>query len=328
MNFRHAVLFTMLLLQVSFLTEEGGFPHSAEDIEIGDSLHAELLPQHAFKALPPGNYSGISYLGNDDYAVVSDKGSHAGFYVFHISLTSNGEIRQVENKGFTVIPGANRDEEAVAYDPRTRHLYIGNEASSEIIDYDMRAGKVVRTTVIDDYRRLSQANRSIESLTYDRQRDCLFTVNESPLIGDTGLSLRLKQFTTDLKTEKEYAYRADEPLEPTDEPDNRHAYGVAELLALEDGTLLVLERELYIRPLRLNSWVMNKVFRVRPGSPKKQFVTGWRTWLRLVDNDFANYEGMCEGPRLSDGRHVVVLCADSQDRYKGVLKDYFRTIVF
>ena len=328
MNFRHAVLFTMLLLQISFLTEEGGFPHPAEDVEIGDSLHAELLPQHAFKALPPGNYSGISYLGNDDYAVVSDKGSHAGFYVFHISLTPNGEIRQVENKGFTVIPGANCDEEAVTYDPRTRHLYIGNEASSEIIDYDMRAGKVVRTTIIDDYRRLSQANRSIESLTYDRQRDCLFAVNESPLIGDTGLSLRLKQFTTDLKAEKEYAYRADEPLEPTDKPDNRHAYGVAELLALEDGTLLVLERELYIRPLRLNSWVMNKVFRIRPGSPKKQFVTGWRTWLRLVDNDFANYEGMCEGPRLSDGRHVVVLCADSQDRYKGVLKDYFRTIVF
>jgi len=140
--------------------------------------------------------------------------------------------------------------------------------------------------------------------------------------------LRLKQLTTDLKEEKQFSYLIDEPLESTAKCDNRHAYGVSDLLALDDGTLLVLERELYVRPLKINSWVMNKVFRIKPGNPHKQFVTGWRTWLQLVDNDFANYEGMCEGPRLSDGRHVVVLCADSQDRYKGVLKDYFRTIVF
>ncbi len=107
----------------------------------------------------------------------------------------------------------------------------------------------------------------------------------------------------------------------------RHAYGVSELAALSDGTLLVLEREVYIRPLFLNSWVMNKLFRIKPGNPRKQFVVGWRTWLRLGDIDFANYEGMCEGPSLPDGRRVIVLCADSQDRAKGVLKDYFRTIV-
>ena len=227
-----------------------------------------------------------------------------------------------------MLAGANNDEEAIAYNPLTKHLYIGNEASSEIIDYDMKSQKTVNGAVISDDQRRCHVNRSIESLTFDRRRNRLFTMNESPLIGDNGLLVRLKQLTTDLKEEKEYSYLIDEPLESPNKADNRHAYGVADLLALDDGTILVLERELYIRALKLNSWVMNKIFRIKPGNPRKQFVAGWRTWLRLVDSDFANYEGMCEGPRLSDGRHVIVFCADSQDRYKGVLKDYFRTIVF
>ena len=139
--------------------------------------------------------------------------------------------------------------------------------------------------------------------------------------------LRLKQFDLHLDEEKQYPYLIDEPLEDISKPDQRHAYGVSELTALSDGTLLVLEREVYIRPLYLNSWVMNKLFRIKPGNPQKQFVVGWRTWLRLGDMDFADYEGMCEGPLLPDGRRVIVLCADSQNQAKGVLKDYFRTIV-
>ena len=130
-----------------------------------------------------------------------------------------------------------------------------------------------------------------------------------------------------LDEEKQYPYLIDEPLEDISKPDQRHAYGVSELTALSDGTLLVLEREVYIRPLYLNSWVMNKLFRIKPGNPQKQFVAGWRTWLRLGDMDFADYEGMCEGPLLPHGRRVIVLCADSQNQAKGVLKDYFRTIV-
>ena len=300
MNMRRVVLFIIIILQITFFTEGYGIFSPIDTSEMSDTLHATLLRQHAIKTIPPGNYSGITYLGNDDYAVVSDKGSQEGFFTFHITLTENGEIKRVDNKGFTPLPGAN----------------------------DMERKKVVNSTIIEDYRQRSKVNRSIESLTYDHKRNRLFTINESPLTGDNGLLLCLKQLTTDLKEEKQFSYLIDEPLESTAKCDNRHAYGVSDLLALDDGTLLVLERELYVRPLKINSWVMNKVFRIKPGNPHKQFVTGWRTWLQLVDNDFANYEGMCEGPRLSDGRHVVVLCADSQDRYKGVLKDYFRTIVF
>ena len=324
---RRPFLVAIILFQLSMLVIGHGIGGGTTDIQLTDSLKATLLPQHAFKTIPPGNYSGLAYLGNDLYAVVSDKGERAGFYIFHIALNTRGEIIQIDNRGFTELPGNNQDEEAIAYDSVRHHIYIGNEASAEIIDYDCESRMVVRKTTVEDYRKHAPVNRGIESLTYDGVRQKLFTINESPLIIDNGLLLRLKQFDLHLDEEKQYSYLIDEPLEDLSKPDQRHAYGVSELTALSDGTLLVLEREVYIRPLYLNSWVMNKLFRIKPGNPQKQFVAGWRTWLRLGDMDFADYEGMCEGPLLPDGRRVIVLCADSQNQAKGVLKDYFRTIV-
>jgi hypothetical protein len=97
---------------------------------------------------------------------------------------------------------------------------------------------------------------------------------------------------------------------------------------MNDGTLLVLEREFYVTSFKLGSWVVNKVYRIYPGYNGKQLITQWRTSLSLGSFNLANYEGMCEGPQTADGRHVIIFCADSQNQYKGVLKDWFRTITF
>lgn len=35
---------------------------------------------------------------------------------------------------------------------------------------------------------------------------------------------------------------------------------------------------------------------------------------------------MCLGPKLKDGSRILVLVADSQDQYGGVLKDWIKTI--
>ena len=72
---------------------------------------------------------------------------------------------------------------------------------------------------------------------------------------------------------------------------------------------------------------MNKIFRIRPGKLNKQFITGWRTSLNVSDLGLANYEGMCLGPQLKDGRQVIIICADSQNRYGGVLRDWFKTVI-
>ena len=220
---RRLFLVAVILFQLSILMIGQGRSGDMVDAQLTDSLKATLLPQHAFKTIPPGNYSGLAYLGNDLYAVVSDKGGRAGFYIFHIALNTRGEIIQIDNRGFTELPGNNQDEEAIAYDSARHHIYIGNEASAEIIDYDCESRMVVRKTMVEDYRKHAPVNRGIESLTYDGVRQKLFTINESPLVTDNGLLLRLKQFNMHLDEEKQYSYLIDAPLEDSSKPDLRHA---------------------------------------------------------------------------------------------------------
>lgn len=45
------------------------------------------------------------------------------------------------------------------------------------------------------------------------------------------------------------------------------------------------------------------------------------------NGSFANYEGICVGPKLADGRQLLILISDSQNQYRGVLRDWFKTIV-
>ena len=65
----------------------------------------------------------------------------------------------------------------------------------------------------------------------------------------------------------------------------------------------------------------------KPPYMKKHLIVEWKTSLSLFRQDLANYEGMCLGPKLVDGNQVIILCADSQDQYKGILQDWFKTIV-
>ncbi len=286
-----------------------------------------VSPQYDAKKVPPGNYSGLVRLAGDRYAVVSDAGTTKGYYNFSIDIDSAGNITDIENHGFREFGKTNDDQEAVAYDASRHHIYIGNEETATIEEFDALNGKAIRSQQVSDYMRLGVENRKIESLTYDPSADCLFTCNEGPLQGDPEQMVHIRRYTPELKEVGEYTYILDDPLSEVTIGDKYHAFGVAELLALGDGTLLVLEREFLVAPTGIDSWVTNKIFRITPGLQDKQFVTGWRTQLNVDDFTLANYEGMCLGPKLPNGRQVVILCADSQNRIHGLLRDWFRTIL-
>ena len=59
----------------------------------------------------------------------------------------------------------------------------------------------------------------------------------------------------------------------------------------------------------------------------KTLVYEWKTKMNLTARSFANYEGMCLGPTLTDGSRTLLLCADSQNQAHGVLKDWFMSLV-
>lgn len=56
--------------------------------------------QHSFpKTVPAGNYSGITWLGGNRYAVADDKSQTAGFYVMSISTDAKtGDIKDARSE--------------------------------------------------------------------------------------------------------------------------------------------------------------------------------------------------------------------------------------
>lgn len=301
---------------------------------IGSPMHPDdvsdyiyVSPQYNATQVPPGNYSGLVRLAGNHYAVVSDAGTPKGYYNFSIDIDSTGNITSITNNGFRNLGKVNDDQEAVAYDAEHHNIYIGNEETSTIEEFDALNGRMIHSQTISDFKRLAVHNRIIESLTFDPVANCLYTCNEGPLRGDPGQMIHIRQYSPDLHEIGEYTYVMDDPLSTVTIGDDRHAFGVAELLAIGDGTLLVLEREFLVAPAGIGSWVVNKIFRITPGLQDKQFITGWRTQLNVDDFTLANYEGMCLGPKLPNGHQVVILCADSQNRIHGVLRDWFRTIL-
>lgn len=138
-----------------------------------------------------------------------------------------------------------------------------------------------------------------------------------------------------------YAYQMDQPS--THKKADIYVMGVSELCVLSDGQLLVLEREAFIPKIKIGAFCKCKLYQINPlnseefalkekfssNTPflKKRLLAEWKTGLSLSKRSFANYEGMCLGPKLEDGSQVVILLSDSQDQYAGVLKDWFKTIV-
>jgi hypothetical protein len=324
------------LLPTLFLSMET----AAQSVVVNDQ-------QYFKNDVPAGNYSGITCIGKNEYAVVSDKSDQDGFFVFRIDIDSvTGLIKEVKNEGFRGSGQNQLDEEGIAYLPDLRTVMISCEKDSKLREYQLDGNRTIRELQLQT----GVGNYGYESLTYQPKTQTLWTCTESTLPGDgqqasqqTPVSnrLRLQAIDKDLHPGNQYAYEMDKPV--ADTPAEYYAMGVSELLALEDGSLLVLEREFMVPSSKLGAFVNCKIYRVKPTDAykisahealtehtkylPKQLLTTWRTSLSLFNRSIANYEGMCLGPRLASGQQVVICVADSQNQYAGVLRDWFRTLL-
>ena len=62
-------------------------------------------------------------MGGDHYAVVSDKASESGFFLFRIQIdTVSGDIKDIVNEGFRSSGEMNKDEEGIAFFPKDRYV--------------------------------------------------------------------------------------------------------------------------------------------------------------------------------------------------------------
>ena len=288
------------------------------------------LPQHQFsKTVPPGNYSGITWLGGNQYAVVSDKANTDGFFIFKIDIDSvTGEIINAESDEFMSSGKPNRDGEGIAYNPHTNKIFISGEADNHIKEYGMD-GKLTGREILPTplYSHLP-GNLGLEALSYNPVTRMLWTCNESD-------SVYIQNYDENLKPKETFRYKLDEPIADKSKA-QFYAHGIGCISALDDGSLLLLEREFYVPHKKIGAFVNCKLFCLTPSlSPmgdgnrmfqEKKLLAQWKTSLTLFKHDIANYEGMCLGPTLADGSRVILLVADSQNQYGGILKDWMKSL--
>ncbi|MBR5656071.1 MAG: esterase-like activity of phytase family protein [Prevotella sp.] len=307
--------------------------------------------RHFKQEVPAGNYSGLTPIGEGRYAVVSDKSVTDGFFVFEIAVDSiDGRVERVRNLGFRSDGSKNRDTEAIVFLPQTQTLMLAGEADGKVVEYDLQGRRTGRVLDVGATLKGWTGNYGLESLAYNEKTGLLWTCTESTLKEDGERStsvngvqnrIRLQSFDAALKPCEQYAYLTDAPKAHMN--GGRFAHGVSELLALDDGSLLVLEREVFVAKRKIGSYVINKVYRIMPDKSlcvnvkepliesvsyvEKRLVASWKTNISLFGRKLANYEGMCLGPRTADGAQTIILVADSQDQYGGILRDWFKTIL-
>ena len=303
---------------------------------------ATVTKQRAFKkTVPAGNYSGIAWLGESRYAIVNDKSPTAGYYLMTIETDSiTGKIRAVRTDSFMTSGQPNRDEEGICYVPQTQSLFVSGEADGQIIEYDLNGQLTGRKLQIPEIFNSFYPNGSFEALTYQPTTHRFWTTSEFTLQADGEMPtlekkiknrLRLQSFDDDLQPKEQYWYETD--TTKVKKHKGRCILGVSGLAALDDGRLIVLERELFFPKKNIGSYAHVKLYLVNPSQQQpgdvleKKLMAEFRTKINLVKRSFANYEGICIGPKLADGRQLLILVCDSQNQYKGYLKDWFRTVI-
>ncbi|BBZ15857.1 esterase-like activity of phytase family protein [Mycolicibacterium gadium] len=231
------------------------------------------------------------------------------------------------------------DPEGIAFDERRQQLYWSSEGERIVEDPDrpLLLDPWVRVAGLDGAFRSQFAlppglsmskqetgprrNAGFEGLTLTPSGNFLVAGMEDPGLNDgappsagTGALTRVTRFDVATGTATaQYAY----PLDPITAP-NGDANGLSDLVALDDDNFLVIERSHgthnVARIYRAGTAGADNILDrpsladAPPSAMTKSLVADLSTIPQVQNLD--NVEGITLGPKLSDGRQVLVLVAD------------------
>ena len=283
-------------------------------------------------SIPAGQYSGITRIDDDTYAVVHDKARGGGLHIFTITLKADGNIGPVS--AFETDAGgiADRDNEDIVYVPETKTIFISAEGDQSIREYRLDGRETGRQLAVPEAFKNARKNAGFESLAYSD--GTFWTTTEAPLPGEDFYRIQSFSLST-LQPGRSCLYKADEPS--TKEADaaaaRAYVHGISALTVLPDGRLAVLEREVFVPGGGLwgklsRSFAKGIIYAVDPaedteGTLSKTLLKEFRTSALGL----ANFEGMCLGPVLPDGRQTLLLIADSQGGSGGLVGEYLQVII-
>ncbi len=296
--------------------------------------------------------SGLTRVADDAYYAVRD--SRGLLYSLTIGVDrTTGAVTNCLVTGATRLVGRN-DLECVVWDAARQCVWTADENDGSIRAFQPMSGQEMAAVAVPKVFDAFRYNFSFEALALRANGLELWTCNEealnrreamrrvmkeaAPVKPDTpdvddgpsatreqGSRIRLQRFTrtdpkADWRAAGQWMYETD-PIGGRDFV-GRSRSGVADLLCLEDGTLLALEREMSIKSGFMPSFrcriyqvdftgaddvserVSLKDAPCRPVAKKRIFG---------ANTGFAMYEGICLGPELADGSRSVLLISDGDD---------------
>ena len=136
-------------------------------VSLSAIAQTKLTKQRKLKkwSVPSANYSGITPLGDNRYAVVSDKQETDGWSEMRIVIDEkSGKVKNVEYIGFHSSQTKARDAEDIVF--TNNRMYICAEDDQRILEYDLDAVPTGRELSIPDCATISKVvgNYGFESL--------------------------------------------------------------------------------------------------------------------------------------------------------------------
>ncbi len=282
--------------------------------------------------------SGVTWAGGSLYYAVDDNDDK--LYPLTLDINGAGELAKTNITIGTGVPvqGAS-DMEGCAWDPASRLLWISDETGPTIRKIDPATGEPLGLVAVPAVHRQYYGNFSFEALTISGDGLTMWTANEEALKVDgekssktEGSLVRLTRFSRKTVSDKwesagQWAYLT-QPVgsDPwVHNNDTKTRSGVAGMVALPDGRLLVLERNLWGD----NGWdatFYTRIYLVDGTSESGGKATDVSGMASLKDAEYekvkktalfnkevgwVNYEGICLGPRLDDGSLILVLVSDA-----------------
>jgi hypothetical protein len=274
--------------------------------------------------------SGITYAGGNLFYAVDDNDNKLYPLTLNISRSDGKLASSGISIGTGVAISGGNDTEGCAFDPASGNVWISQETSALIREYDPSTGTLLRSAPVPAIQKQYVGNYSLEALTISGDGYTMWTANEEALKVDgplatnsVGSVIRLTRFTRSSVRDNwtpngEWAY-VTQPIGTAKDSNTRS--GVAGLCALPDGTLLTLERRCYqgglfpdfnIRVYQVNFSGATDVSSITAlKNASYTATTKTLLWEYTHANNMPNYEGICLGPRLDDGSCVLVLISDA-----------------
>jgi len=286
-------------------------------------------PGQGAVALAPGvaNAHELSALAHDagsSWLAVSDSG--AGLFSLEVSVDPvSGEITSASVvAGQTLAAGSDLEGLVLL---ANGSVLVSDESGPAIRRHDPSDGSQLGSVSVPAVYAQARTNFSLESLALRLAPlpadDALWTANEEALLGDGPLStnsdgtlVRLQRFDQAFAPDGQWAYETD-PY-PGNPFLGAERSGVADLLALSSGELLVLERSFS------NQGFRHRLYRVDFGGATDTtglasletdpHVGVGKTLLFELSSGFANnFEGLALGPQLDAGDQSLLLVSDDSN---------------